>query len=119
MIRMATVQNRPTCEGRCVKIVASVVFCLCPPVFGMSPCPNLGQLRIEGKSFVERGESLSESLQIAIHLWLSAPAIQNDRCSNGIVPKERTSPTARVTGFHLYVKTVGDSKAARVEMARR
>jgi hypothetical protein len=62
------------------EIVASVVFCLCPPVFGMSPCPNLGQLRIEGKSFVERGESLSESLQIAIHLWLWAPAIQNDGC---------------------------------------
>ena len=102
MIRMATVQNRPACERRCVKIVASVVFCLCPPVFGVSPCPNLGQLRIEGKSFVERGESLSESLQIAIHLWLRAPAIQNEGCSNGIVPKERTWPTAGVTGFHLY-----------------
>jgi len=70
-----------------VKIVTSVVFCLCPPVFGMSPCPNLGQLRIEGKSFVERGESLSESLQIAIHLWLWAPAIQNDRCSKRDCPK--------------------------------
>ena|ERR1700730_6205837 len=102
MIRMATVQNRPACERRCVKIVASVVFCLCPPVFGMSPCPNLGQLRIEGKSSVERGETLRESLQIAIHLWLRAPAIHNDGCSNGIVPKGRTWPTAGVTGFHLY-----------------